>query len=359
MNYRERVLAAINHQPLDRFPTDIWAVDEVRHRLKEQCGVSEWRGVLDALDIDGIIELNPPYVGPTLPDLGDGLVQNAWGMVDRLQQYATGVYWEQVGYPLAEAETIADIDAYAWPDPDWYDYGALPDLCAAQGERVIGIGYTAIFFYHNKLRGLEQSMLDLAMRPEFSRHLIRRIADFFLEYHTRCYEAAGSAMHLTQVTDDYGSQTGLLISQRMFAEYYQGWMQRAMDLAKSYGHKVFHHDDGAIMPLIPTLVEMGIDILNPIQWRCKGMDREVIGREFGGEICFHGGVDNQETLPFGTAEDVREEVALNLAYLGQTGSGYILAPCHNIQANTPMENILAMYQAPRTVPSQAYEGALP
>jgi len=111
---------------------------------------------------------------------------------------------------------------------------------------------------------------------------------------------------------------------------------------------VFHHDDGAIFSLIPDLIDMGIDVLNPIQWRCKGMDRRAIGAQFGAKLCFHGGVDNQYTLPFGTADDVREEVAYNLRTLGCTGTGYIIAPCHNIQANTSIENILALYQAPRT-----------
>jgi uroporphyrinogen decarboxylase len=155
-------------------------------------------------------------------------------------------------------------------------------------------------------------------------------------------------MHVTQVTDDFGSQTGLLISRSMIRDFYFPWMQRAMDLAKHHGIKVFHHDDGAIYPIIGDLVGMGIDVLNPIQWRCKGMDRDKIGSTYGRQVCFHGGVDNQETLPWGTAEDVRLEVAYNLRTLAPSGTGYIIAPCHNIQAITPLENILAMYHAPRT-----------
>jgi uroporphyrinogen decarboxylase len=266
----------------------------------------------------------------------------------RKQTYATGVYSEQVHFPLAKAETIADLKAFPWPSPDWYDYSVIPARAAGYPGRAIMCGYTAVFYWHNKLRGLELSLMDLALRPEFSRHLIRRITDSFLEYHSRCFEAAGRYIDLTQVTDDFGSQTGLLISQRMFEEYYRVGMQQGIDLAKRHGIRVFHHDDGAIYPLIPTLLDMGIDVLNPIQWRCKGMDRDAIGRDFGGRVCFHGGVDNQATLPFGTAEDVRQEVAYNLHTLGRDGTGYILAPCHNIQANTPIENILAMYQAPRT-----------
>ena len=104
-----------------------------------------------------------------------------------------------------------------------------------------------------------------------------------------------------------------------------------------------HHDDGGIRPFIPDLVEMGIDILNPIQWKCPGMDREELKREFGGKLCFHGGVENQEILPFGTEEDVRAEVRRNIDLLASDGTGYILCSCHCIQPVTPVGNIIAMY----------------
>lgn len=349
MNHLDRVMAAVEMRALDRFPTDIWCVEEIRQRLLEHCGTEDWVAVLDALDIDGIINLKPPYTGPPIPDLGDDRRTDEWRFVYQRQQYATGIYWEGVDPPLAHAASIADLDSYPWPDPDWYDYAALPDMCAEYEGRAVQIGYTAIFYWHNRLRGLQLSLEDLALRPEFSRQLIKRIADFFFEYHGRCYEAAGKAMQLTQVTDDFGSQSGLLISKQMIEEYYRGWIQLAIDQAKSHDIKVFHHDDGAILELIPDLIEMGIDVLNPIQWRCKGMDRELIGREFAGRVCFHGAVDNQHTLPFGSADDVRDEVAFNLKTLGRTGTGYIVAPCHNIQANTPLENILAMYTASREI----------
>jgi len=340
-------MAAIEQRHVDRLPADIWCVSEVRTRLQEYAGTKEWARVLDYLDIDGIIGISPPYVGPQIPALDDGYSQNVWGMTYRQQAYANGVYVEQVGYPLASARTVADLDAYRWPDPDWYDYSALPDLCATAGSRAVEIGYTAFFYYHMQLRGLEQSMMDPLLYPEFTQHLLSRLADFFYEYHERCYAAAGRAVQITQVTDDFGSQKGLLISKRILNDFYRPWIEKAITLAKKHGLKVFHHDDGAIYSLIPDLLEMGIDVLNPIQWRCQGMDRQAIGENFGGKVCFHGGIDNQHTLPFGTPDDVREEVAYNIRTLGTTGSGYIIAPCHNIQANTPLENIVALYEAPR------------
>lgn len=115
-----------------------------------------------------------------------------------------------------------------------------------------------------------------------------------------------------------------------------------IDLAHHYGVYVFHHSDGGIRKIIPDLIEAGIDVLNPIQWRCKGMDRERLKRDFGDKVIFHGGMDNQYTLAFGSEKEVRQEVKDNLSILGKDG-GYILAPCHNIQPVTPIRNILAMY----------------
>ena len=177
MNRRARILAAIEQRPVDRIPTDIWATPEVQAKLQDLFGCDTFIETWDHLHIDGIVGIAPDYVGPALPDVGPERRINEWGFVNRWQGHASGGYWEQEVYPLADAETIADIDAYDWPQPSWYDYSVLRDKAAAHPERAIMYGYIAIFFYHNLLRGLELSLMDLALRPEFSAHLIRRISD--------------------------------------------------------------------------------------------------------------------------------------------------------------------------------------
>ena len=134
-----------------------------------------------------------------------------------------------------------------------------------------------------------------------------------------------------------------MYSQAHIREFFIPRMKKVMDLAHQAGAFVFHHSDGAIRKIIPDMIESGIDILNPIQWRCKGMEREALKRDFGNKLIFHGGVDNQYTLAFGSVEEVRKEVMDNIRILGK-GGGYILAPCHNIQAVSPPENIVAMYE---------------
>jgi uroporphyrinogen decarboxylase len=187
--------------------------------------------------------------------------------------------------------------------------------------------------------------MDPVLRPDFTRYLVQRLSDFFTEYHRRCYAAAPGLIDLTQVTDDFGSQAGLLIPPRTFDQFYRWTMERAIALAHSHGVLVFHHDDGDIRTLVPRLVQMGIQVLNPIQWRCGNWDLAALKAQFGHALCFHGGVDNQHTLPFGTPDEVRAEVRWLKATLGGDGTGYILAPCHNLQAITPLENILALYEA--------------
>ena len=122
-------------------------------------------------------------------------------------------------------------------------------------------------------------------------------------------------------------------------------MRRAIDLAKAHNILVFHHDDGDLRRLLPTFVEMSINVLNPIQWRCGDWDLAALKAEYGASLCFHGGADNQQTLPFGTPDDVRSEVQRLIATLDSDQTGFILAPCHNLQPNTPLENIITLYKA--------------
>jgi len=343
MDHRQRILAAIRHQPADRIPTDMWATPEVTRKLFDHFAVDNVVALYDKLDIDGIMGIAPPYIGPPCKRNGD-YWENEWGMGYRNQAYGTGEYGEQVHFPLQHMTTLEEIEAYPWPSPDWYDYSQLPRLAAQYAGRAVMCGYTAVFYFHNQLRGLEQSLMDPLMYPELTRAIVQRLSDFFFEYHRRCFEAAPGLIDVAQVTDDWGSQYGLLVNPRIFHEFYRAATQRAIDQAKSHGIIVFHHDDGDMRPLLPTLVDMGIDILNPVQWRCGDWDLAALKRDYGSRICFHSAVDNQETLPFGTPDDVRREVRWLIDTLACDGAGFIIGPCHNLQPVTPIENIIALYE---------------
>ena len=342
MNSRERVLAAINHQKLDRIPTDIWATPEIWEKLRKHFETeAETRA---ALHIDGFASVGPQYTGPSLPEVPENESINLWGMQHKRVDYPTGVYYEQSFYPLAQAQTIDDLEQYSWPQADWFDYSEMRGAAEAAREmRVVQCGYMTPFYQHNLLRGLEQSLIDPIDDPAFTRHLLDRVCDFFYQQHLRMFETCEGLIDVAQVTDDYGSQTGPLIGLKCFREFYKPHVQRFIDLCHGFGIKVFHHDDGAIRDFLPDLVGMGIDILNPVQSTCPGMEREGLKRDFGDHLCFHGGIDNQYVLPYGSVEEVRAEVRDAIDTLASDGAGYILAPCHNLQAVSPVENIVAMY----------------
>jgi uroporphyrinogen decarboxylase len=342
MNSRERMLCAINRQPVDRVPTDLWATPEVIRKLHAHFG--EKADIRAALHIDGTAGAGAKYVGPPLPPMPAGESVDYWGIRNKKVPHGGGAYDEQYFFPLASAQSIADLDKYAWPTTDWFDYSGMKAAAQeARKTKVVQCGYMAPFYYHNMLRGLEQSMIDPLADPELAHEIVKRISDFFLAHHRRMFEACPGLIDVSQVTDDLGSQTGPLISVKLYKEFYAPQHKRMIDLCHEFGIKVLHHDDGGIRPFLPLLVDMGIDILNPVQWSCPGMDMKELKTEFGDRICFDGAVENQRILPFGTPEEVRAEVRHCIDALASDGTGYILASCHAMQVNTPVENIIAMY----------------
>ena len=195
---------------------------------------------------------------------------------------------------------------------------------------------------YKKLRGQKQAFIDLYLHPDIVHYCLDKLFEFCYENTRLIYKEVPGKIMLSYVAEDFGSQTGLLFSPDHIREFFIPRMKKMIDLAHRNGVYVFFHSDGSIRRIIPDMIEAGIDILNPIQWRCKDMDRKSLKRDFGDKVVFHGAMDNQQTLAFGSENDVRREVRENLMILGRDG-GYILAPCHNIQPITPIENILAMY----------------
>jgi uroporphyrinogen decarboxylase len=259
-------------------------------------------------------------------------------------EHGTGRYLEQLNYPLANAMTAADLDAFRWPSADWFDYAGFKAVAERHhAKQAVMCGYMAPVYIHNILRGMEQSLMDPLVEPELTHELLRRACDFEYERHRRTFEAAPGLIDIAQVTDDLGNQNGPMFSLELYRDFYKPHHQRFIKLCREFGIKVFHHDDGGMRAFLPDLVEIGIEILNPVQWSCPGMELTALKNDFGKRICFHGGVENQKILPFGTAEEVRAEVRHCIDDLACDGTGYILAPCHNLQSLTPIENIIAMY----------------
>jgi uroporphyrinogen decarboxylase len=344
MTSRERILASIRHQPVDRLPCDIWAIGEVWDSLRAHFGEDDPLQLRDLLGIDGIVGTGPPYTRHH-PESPEGTPVGLWGAWSRQITLPTGgSYYEQAYYPLKDVTDPRELDDFDWESPADYDFPAAREAAAQLcGRFVVEAGYLAPFVDLWTLFGQETALLNLALRPELIEAVLDRTMAYRLEQHRRLFAACPGVIDLTQVTDDFGSQNGLVMSRQTIRSIFWPHYRNAIKLAKEFGLIVFHHDDGGMFEIIGDLVEMGVEVLNPIQWRCAGMDRARMKAEFGDRLCFHGAVDTQAVMSFGTPQDVRREVRENLRLLGGDGTGYIVAPCHNIQSGTPLDNVLAMY----------------
>jgi uroporphyrinogen decarboxylase len=340
MTSKERWLAVLKRETPDRIPMDYWGTPEATQKVMAYLGVDGIWQMYERLHIDGVLTVGPIYSGP---EVQEGL--DHFGRGYRRVDYGTGAYDEVVHFPLAGFHTIEEVEAnYAWPSADWYDFSVIRSQLKGNEQYPVRGGGSEPFYEYTQLRGQEQSYLDMVENPEFLHYCLGKLVDFNYEYTRRIFEQIPGQVTITYIAEDLGSQENLLFSPKSIREFFIPGMRRMIELAHEAGVYIFTHSDGAIRKIIPELIAVGVDILNPIQWRCKGMQREGLKRDFGDTLIFHGGMDNQQTLPFGTVEEVRREVVENIEILGK-GGGYILAPCHNIQSVSPAENIVAMYQA--------------
>jgi len=346
MTPRERWLAVLNGQRPDRWPCDYWGTAEITHRLLRDLGCADERALWECLGVDKCIYLGPQHPGAREKAWHLQSLFSIWHVETKPIGYgeSLGEYQEDASHPLAGARTVADIEAFDWPDPAAFDIAGLREEAVKwKGYPILGAS-SEPFYLYCRLRGMEQAMEDLVTEPALAEAILEHIFQFDYALIARVLREAGDLVDLIYIAEDLGMQHSLLLSPRTIRTVLLPRMTRIIELVHSCGKHVFHHDDGAIRLIIPDLLDAGIDILNPIQWRCKGMEREALARDFGARVVFHGGMDNQQTMPFHTPEQIREEVRENIELFSK-GRGYIVAPCHNLQANTPTENVQALYQA--------------
>lgn len=339
MSPKERWLAVLKREKPDRVPMDFQATEEVHTKLLKHFQTDTIWDVYKELHIDARVSVGGRYVGPDLPANTD-----LYGRKYRNIAYDGGVYRECDSHPLADYTTVAEIEAnYTWPTADLLDYSCVAKQLEGKEDYPVVGGGSEPFLKYRDLRGAEQAYMDLILYPEIAHYCLDKLFDFCYEDTRRIYEAIPDKVMLTYVAEDLGSQNGLLMSVDHIQEFLLPRMKRIVDVAHSAGAYTIWHSDGSIRDILPEMIKIGQDLLDPVQWRCRGMDREGLKQDFGDKIIFHGAVDNQQTLAFGTQDDVEKEVIYNLDVLGKNG-GYILGPCHNIQPVSPVENIVTMYR---------------
>ncbi len=339
MTPKERWLAVLSREMPDRIPMDYWATPETTAMLLKHIGCSNELEMCRKLHVDMTIKVSPEYVGPPVPQSHD-----IFGCRYKEVDYRAGTYRECISHPLASYDSVEEVESgYQWPDPNWWDYSSIHSQIEKKEDFPILAGHYEPFLIYKDLRGHEKAFMDLVDNPELVHFCLDKLFDISFMEIQRLYEQIPGKVTLTYVAEDMGGQEDLMMSPKHIREFLLPKMKKIIDFIHSQGALAFHHNDGSIRRILPDMIKVGIDILNPIQWRSKNMERKELKKYFGDKVVFHGAMDNQHTLPFGSVEDVRAEVLENLQILG-AGGGYILAPCHNIQPITPVENILAMYE---------------
>ncbi|MBI5693988.1 MAG: hypothetical protein HZC55_28265 [Verrucomicrobia bacterium] len=357
MTSKERILATLNRQPTDRTPVDLWHTPEVAAQLRRHCGVGDDLAMWKALGLDKIVwdfieyraesgEAAGAQSGAGAESAGG---RTMWGVPLRNIQAGEAQYAEFGAAPLAGYETAASLDRYPWwPKVERFDYdgAAARAEVAARDFAVIG-PWVSLFEIYCQMRGLEQAMMDLIESPELVEAILDRIESIQTEMMRRMFARTGRWLDLVFISDDIAGQESLLLSPAMWERHLQPRLRRWCDLVHAHGLRVFYHTDGAARRLLRPILDCGVDVLNPIQHACPGMELPDLKREFGDRVIFHGGVDNQSVLPRGTVAEVRAETRRCLETLGAGGRGFICCSCHNVQPGTPLENILAMIETVR------------
>lgn len=377
MNHRERLVAALNHKEADRIPVDfgstgitsiaVNAYQDLRKfldlPLEEKSFLTDHiqrlalvdEQILQMLDIDTrMIQNLGKRRGPDSRIEGDySIIKDVWGSTLRMPR-ESGLYYDWFGFPLANA-TIADLDRHPWPS--LYSEEELDAITrraealyhetdyALVGSLIFGGG---IFEQPSRLMGMENFYISLVKDQPFAEALMDKLTDLYIAVSQQCLDRIGKYLQVVAYWDDVGSQNSLLLSPRLYRKLLKPRQKRLVDAIKAKTDaKVFIHSCGAIRPLIPDLIEIGFDIINPVQFSAGGMDQAELKHEFGRDVVFWGGsADAQSTMPFGTPDQVRDQVRRSIDIMAP-GGGYVFSSIHNIQSFVPPENVIALFETAR------------
>lgn len=363
---RERVQYALNHEEPDRVPIFFGTsgattmLGPAYDRLKAHLGLQRetkvfWQALQYALLDEDVMErfgsdgrplIAGPVPAPVEQVLSADSLLDSWGI--RWRRTPGSHYYEIVDPPLRHA-TIDDLARYPWPqvaDPGRFaGLKARAKAIQDAGYAVVALSGVSVFEYCYMMRGVQAWLTDLAANPDFALALLRRIADLQREAACRMMEEAGEYIDVVITGDDLGSQKAPLISPKMYRRMIKPIHAELLAAIKSRTKaKIFYHSDGNVYPLLADLIEVGVDLLNPVQVSAADMgDTARLKREFGARLSFCGAIDTQNVLPYGTRDDVRREVRQRIRDLG-SGGGYILAAVHCLQPDVPPENVVAMFE---------------
>ena len=354
MTKQEKLEKLLNPEVKDILLSDFLAPRQVRDELSEFLNVKTEREMLDRLGVDFYylscrdISQNECslkyYNGPSL----------LFTETERTCPF--GIRWhrkvrddkfgvdEVIEGPFpGDNISEKDIMNFDWPSPASFDFSSLSEECTIFSDKIIVGGlWSAIQGDSSRMMGFENFLLNVAMNKSLIKTLVDRVTEFYLEANRIYFEAVKGEMDIFFMGNDFGSQNGLLISEEDWEDIYFDNYKKLIDFAHGYGFKVMVHSCGSIDPLIPYFIKLGVDILDPVQVTTKDMEPESLSSKYGQDIVFHGAVDTQNILPFGSPEEVKNHCAELIKKLNVNGN-FIVAPSNNFLPGTPYENIMAVY----------------
>lgn len=355
MNSKERTLLSINHQQPDRPPLYVSLTPQIAKILSDVVKV-EYEPPYDAMEsarishMELLTKLGVDIVGtaatvssdsPTI-ELQDGRIKNEWGMIYR----NTGSYYEFDEFPLGKVQFKEDILKYSFPNHNIGSrYVVAKEMIKKYGKSHAIVGDVETMFFETSwyLTGLEKFMIDMLTEEEYVPYLLDKIMEQNIIAGKKLIELG---VDFLWCGDDFGGQQGMLIDPEMWRRIFKPRVKIMFEEFRMVRSdlKIAWHSCGSIIPIIPDFIEIGLDILNPIQPLATGMDPSFLKNNYGKDLVFFGGIDVQHLLPFSSPILIKDEVRRRMDILGK-GGGYIVAPAHNIQPDTPIENILALFDA--------------
>ncbi|MCC7495479.1 MAG: hypothetical protein IT204_24225 [Fimbriimonadaceae bacterium] len=348
MTSKERVLTAIAHREPDRVPLNYLANPEITVGLWDHYGLThgDHEGLLQRLGVD-FRSVGPRYIGPPLPDLGPDRRQGLWGTIVRRIGHGTGEYWDYAEFLLKEVQTAAEVDAFPWiPSPDHFDYSVIPAQIAHHRDKCIvlgGAGTPDLLNGSGMVMGTERVLLGLALEDEALNRLFDLRTQFHVEFTARSLEAAAGGADLLWMGEDLGSQKGPLISMDTFRRVIRPRHEQVLAVGKQAGLPVMLHSCGSTRRFMDELIDMGVDVLDTLQPEAAEMDPADLKANVGDRLAFHGMISTAGMVAYGTVAETIAEVTARLETM-MPGGGYCLAPTHALQSNSPIVNVVAMYE---------------
>jgi len=351
MSSKERVLTALANTEPDRVPVNYFANPEIDRRLKEHFGLNlgDHEGLCRALGVD-FRGVGAPYRGRKLhADLPEhGVRVDDWGIHRRWIEHGAGGYWDFCDFPLREA-TVEQVAAWAMPNPDDFDYSGVAEACRANRDYAVvvgGAGHGDVINATGMVRSMEQVLVDLATDDPAGLLLIRRRAEVLVEITRRTIEAAKGGFDVFWMGEDLGTQHSPLISLDLYRRHLRPIHQMYIDLAKHYHLPVVIHTCGSSSWVYEDFIRMGVTGVDTLQPEAANMSPRYLKDHFGGRLAFHGCISTAGPVSFGKVADVVADCRQTLDIM-MPGGGYCFAPTHQLQDNSPTENVVAMYDCAR------------